>query len=190
MIESDTEGREVQRLQSDRELFETYRLDVYRLCYYMLQNASDAEDVCQDVFVTVLRRDRSGIEQVKPWLMKIAVNRCKNHLDRRSRGMRKEWLSFLKFHPRFSETTEEKVERKERSTELLRLLGALPVKIRSAMTLRFVNDLSLQEIAQTLDIPVGTVKSRLHKGISLLQRRTDSANYLQAMGDQSYEQSL
>ncbi|MUT64728.1 RNA polymerase sigma factor [Paenibacillus sp. NEAU-GSW1] len=166
-------------MKTDRELFEAYRLDVYRLCFYMLHDKNDAEDVCQDVFITALQSDRSGISQEKSWLLKIAMNRCKTFLDRRNRGARKEKLSFLKFRPRFSESTEEIIERKIHMTEVVQLLENLPIKIRCVMVLRFVNDLSLQDIAQALNIPVGTVKSRLNKGISSLKKDTDSATYFQ-----------
>ncbi|OWA36842.1 hypothetical protein B9G55_01825 [Saccharibacillus sp. O16] len=69
---------------TNQELFEAYRSDVYRTCYYMLGQAADAEDQCQEVFLTAFRADRSGIDTLKAWLLRIAVNRWINLVKRRS----------------------------------------------------------------------------------------------------------
>ncbi len=161
---------------TDRELFETYKHDVYRLCYCMLQHRADAEDACQETFVRALLADRRGVERLKPWLLSIAANRCKSVLARKRAGAYKELAAFLLHRPKPAEGADAAAERKERADELAALYGKLPVKIRSAITLRYVNELSLAEIGETLDIPVGTVKSRLNKGLELLRRR---------MGDQA-----
>lgn len=122
---------------TDRELFEAYRNDVYYLCHYMLQNAADAEDVCQEVFVKAFQTDRTGIASIKPWLIRIAVNRCKNHLGRRKLGSLKEIKLFLLQSVRTSEAADEAVLRMEGEQEIRRWLLALPVKIRAVMTNRF-----------------------------------------------------
>ncbi|CAM4336498.1 RNA polymerase sigma factor [Saccharibacillus endophyticus] len=69
---------------TQKELFETYRSDVYRMCYYMLGQSADAEDICQEVFMTAFRSDRANMTNVKAWLLKISVNQCLNVLRRRS----------------------------------------------------------------------------------------------------------
>ncbi|UUZ83709.1 sigma-70 family RNA polymerase sigma factor [Paenibacillus sp. P26] len=70
---------------TEKELFETYNKDVYRTCYFMLQHAADAEDVCQEVFMTVFRHDWRQVEHLKTWLMRVTVNHCLNQLRKDKR---------------------------------------------------------------------------------------------------------
>ncbi|MEK8127475.1 RNA polymerase sigma factor [Paenibacillus filicis] len=159
---------------NDAELFQAYRKDVYYLCYYLLHHAADAEDVCQETFIRALRADRSEVKRLKPWLLRIAANLCSSHGARRKTGTWKEWASFL-LQPRQShESADESVLRKEGERDLERWLSRLPVKLRSVLTLRYVNELSLPEIAECLDIPLGTVKSRMNKGMQLLRRQLNN----------------
>jgi len=155
---------------SDRELFERYKHDVYALCRYMVRDASDAEDLCQETFIQALSVDRSSVEQLKPWLIRIAINRCNNHLGRSRRRRVKETLAFMLRGRERGNPVEERMERMEASTEMNRLYSRLPAKIRMTLTLRYVNDLSLQEIADVLSVPLGTVKSRMHKGHGMLRK--------------------
>ena len=154
---------------TDHELFAAYREDVYRYCRYMLRNADDAEDLCQETFLRAFRVDRTAIAQPKSWLLRIAANLCKNHLARTRLGALKAIaLQYLQPSSR-GETTEETAVRKEREDELIGILQQLPVKIRTVMAMHYVNELKLAEIAETLEIPLGTVKSRLNKGLALIR---------------------
>ncbi|MBP1934053.1 RNA polymerase sigma factor [Ammoniphilus resinae] len=151
-----------------REVFELYKEDVFRTCYYMLQNQQDAEDVCQDVFIKAFERDFLTIEKVKPWLLSIAMNTCRNFLKRRSRQGIWDWTKKL-MDPHSSE---KKLINEETRSELFQILGELPEKIRSVVILRYFHDLSYEEIAEVLQIAVGTVKSRCFKGHQTLQRKS------------------
>src|SRR5690606_29840909 len=62
------------------------------------------------------------------------------------------------------------VEEKEQAGEVMRLLTTLPAKIRAAVTLRYLNEMSIAEISEVLQIPEGTVKSRIHKGLRRLRK--------------------
>ncbi|MEF3303748.1 RNA polymerase sigma factor [Paenibacillus sp. GYB003] len=170
----------------DRELFETYRNDVYYLCYYMMRNRSDAEDICQETFVQALRTDRSRITGIKPWLMRIAANLCKNELSRRKRKNLKEAAAYWLNRTR-QETPEEAVERSEEENEMIGLFALLPVKIRIVASLRYVNGLTLQEIAEIVGIPEGTVKSRLNRVHTILKRKLGTTTYVQLKGEKCYE---
>ncbi len=158
---------------TNQELFETYRSDVYRTCYYMLGQEADAEDVCQEVFLTAFRTDWTGIEHVKAWLLRIAVNQCVNLLKRRSNLRTK--LSFYShlLVGKAEQTPEIRAEQHEAAEEWAACLARLPVKIRTVVSLRFVHDLGISEIAELLGIPPGTVKSRQHKGLKLLRGIVD-----------------
>ncbi|WP_051253579.1 RNA polymerase sigma factor [Paenibacillus alginolyticus] len=65
---------------TDKELFEQFHMDVYRTCYYMLKNQHDAEDVCQEVFIKIFQQDYQTIANLKPWMLNIAMNTCRNFL--------------------------------------------------------------------------------------------------------------
>jgi RNA polymerase sigma factor (sigma-70 family) len=160
-------------MKSDKELFEAYKQDVYRLCRYTLQNKSDAEDICQEVFIKALQQNRNEVIQEKAWLMRIAINLCKNHLGRKARGIHKEIRSFLVSRTGNFNRIEEEVEQKELSNDMRKMFGKLSLKIRVVMILRYVNEQSLEEISKTLDIPLGTVKSRVSKGLSLMRKIMD-----------------
>ncbi|WP_019535094.1 RNA polymerase sigma factor [Paenibacillus ginsengihumi] len=167
---------------TDREIFESYRNDVYYLCYYMLKNAADAEDMCQETFIKAFRTDRSGIERIKPWLIRIAANLCKNHLERRQRGVLKELKHALLHGLQRSEAADQSLMRREGELELAGLFQALPIKIRQVVVLKYVHELTLGEIAESLDIPLGTAKSRLNKGLNLIKKRMDQQPQLDIKG--------
>ncbi|UQZ32959.1 RNA polymerase sigma factor [Paenibacillus sp. PK3_47] len=156
-------------MQSNRELFEAYNKDVYRTCYYMVHNAADAEDLCQEVFITVFRSRWEDVKYPRAWIMKIAVNTCLNHL-KRSRSLQKKVTENLHlWKSRQEATVERAIEEKETAREWGGYMSQLPVKIRAVLTLRYMHDFSLAEISEALSIPVGTAKSRLHKGLKLMK---------------------
>ncbi|MWV45311.1 sigma-70 family RNA polymerase sigma factor [Paenibacillus sp. HJL G12] len=154
---------------NDRELFEAYKEQVYHLCYYMMQNRSDAEDLCQEVFIKAMLADRTQVREVKPWLLRIASNECNSALRRRKNGWAKEFKAYLLTRTRASNPVEEIMDQREIKMEFNQMYGRLPDKIRMVVTLRYVHDMTVPEIANVIDIPEGTVKSRLNRGIKLLQ---------------------
>jgi RNA polymerase sigma factor (sigma-70 family) len=167
---------------TEKELFMTYREDIYRTCYYMLQHSADAEDVCQEVFITVFRYDWRQVQYLKTWLMRVAVNRCLNHLNQQSRLKRKE--SRLRLHavPRTEKAAETVVEEQESQQECAQLLLSLPPKLRAVVSLRYLSEYSLNEISDVLELPLGTVKSRLNKAAKILKKLAESQ--LEARGEQ------
>ncbi|MFE8702945.1 sigma factor [Cytobacillus sp. FJAT-54145] len=54
---------------TEKELFFTYHQDIYRTCYYMLQNKQDAEDTCHEIFMKIFQKDYQSIEKLKPWML-------------------------------------------------------------------------------------------------------------------------
>ncbi|OKP69560.1 RNA polymerase subunit sigma [Paenibacillus helianthi] len=157
-------------MESNREVFETYNKDVYRTCYYMVHDAADAEDLCQEVFITVFRSNWQSIDYLKTWIMKITVNACLNHLKRRRSLQHKLADNLHLFQGRgMAKSVEGLIEQKETSQEWVVHLSRLPVKIRAVLTLRYMHDFSLAEVSEALSIPLGTTKSRLHKGLKLMK---------------------
>ncbi|AWB44730.1 RNA polymerase sigma factor [Paenibacillus sp. CAA11] len=174
-------------MKSDRELFEAYKQDVYKLCRYMTNNGTDAEDICQEVFIKALGQDRNRVTEERAWLLRIAANLCRNHYNRKKRGAYKEIRSVFLMRPSMPEQPEDEVVRQEQSDEFAQLLEDLPVKLRTTLTLRYGNGLSLEEVAQILEIPLGTVKSRIHKGLALMRKRMESQESCNGKGEECFD---
>jgi RNA polymerase sigma-70 factor (ECF subfamily) len=136
----------------------------------MMQNRSDAEDLCQEVFVKAILADRDQVRDLKSWLLRIASNECNSVLRRRNSGWAKELRAYLLTRPGPSNPVEENMDQQEIKNEFERMYGKLPDNIRMVVTLRYVNDMTVPEIANVINIPEGTVKSRLNRGIKLLKK--------------------
>jgi RNA polymerase sigma-70 factor, ECF subfamily len=133
---------------------------------------ADAEDVAQEVFVRVAARlrDFRGDSRFRTWLHRLAVNLA---LDRRRRPRwRKPHLdaSVLDNRPCDDRGSGpfDSAEAAERTRAVSECLEALPAGLRTVIHLRYWLDLTVEEIAEALQIPLGTVKSHLHRGRKLL----------------------
>ncbi|NMO97576.1 RNA polymerase sigma factor [Paenibacillus lemnae] len=173
---------------SERELFDTYNKDVYRTCYLMLRNVQDAEDLCHDVFVTVFRQDWRQVEQLRAWIMRIAMNQCLNLLRKRQTHREKQpQLQWLHQQKEASvQSADAHVLRQEASAEWEKLLSRLPEKLMAVVTLRFIGELSTAEISEVLHIPQGTVKSRLHKALKCMKKELEGSNLGWLKGEKRY----
>ena len=143
---------------------------VYRIAVALVRDAMTAEEVVADTFLRA-HAARGRLDPTRsplPWLQRIAVNLSLNHLRRRRLGI--EPLPEAPIWPDTGATVPEAAaERRETTAALARGIERLPVQMRAVVVLRFVQDASLAEIAETLDCPVGTVKSRLHNALRLLR---------------------
>jgi len=149
-------------------LVRRYQNYVYRLCYLVMRNQQDAEDMTQEAFIRACRalprfEIREGIS-FEAWLYRIAVNCCRSR-------MRRKWYQVvpwqrLGFGERLAANAEERPERvflrDERRSQVLSAIDKLGEKHRLVVILRYYADLSNEEIAAVLSIPSGTVRSRLH----------------------------
>lgn len=134
----------------------TYGDTVYRLALCRLQNAADAEDVYQDVFLRLLeqRADRWDGEHLKAWLIRTALNRCADlgRLRRRRGGI----LS-LEEVPDLARLVD------EAAAELWDTVARLPEKLRTAVHLFYGEGYESSEIGALLGVPAATVRSRLRR---------------------------
>jgi RNA polymerase sigma-70 factor (ECF subfamily) len=148
-------------------LFHQYKNLVYKTAYLMLDSTQEAEDALQEVFVQVhrnIKRYDSGKGAFTTWLHRITVNYC---LNRRRRQRVWQWLGVE------STATMEVPSPEERLVdEVVRQgLRQLSDKLRSIVVLRYYHELSYTEIAEILNIPIGTVKSRLNQALHDLHQR-------------------
>ncbi|MBI5713381.1 MAG: sigma-70 family RNA polymerase sigma factor, partial [Chloroflexi bacterium] len=153
--------------QAFTQLVELYQTPIYNLCYRMLGEAREAEDAAQETFLRAyaqLYRYQLG-RSFKTWLFAIASHHCIDHLRKR----RLLWLSLdepLEPHPALNEPTpgpEDSSLRREQTQLVETMLKKLSPEDRSAVILRYWNDLSYEEIADATNSSVSAVKSRLHR---------------------------
>jgi RNA polymerase sigma-70 factor (ECF subfamily) len=162
------------------ELLRRYRAPVFNLCIRMLKNRDDAEDVAQEVFVKVFGMLERYDEQYafSSWLFKIAANQCIDFIRKnRVRLMSlDEPISYggeemERQFPDEAPTPVQDIERKELGAVLLEITDELPPHYRSMIVLRHQEQLSYEEIAQVLDLPLGTVKARIHRARAMMKDR-------------------
>ncbi|MDX2163108.1 MAG: sigma-70 family RNA polymerase sigma factor [bacterium] len=146
-------------------LYDTFAPGVVRLCYSLLLNHHDAEDVAQETFVYAfknLRRYDPRLSAFKTWLFTIAICRCRN-MYRRSRPQSVDLSSLLQHElpaPR-SETPEAAFARTSAKEALEKALLNLSPRLREAVVLRYGHGLTYREIADIMDCPPKTAESRV-----------------------------
>jgi RNA polymerase sigma-70 factor (ECF subfamily) len=160
------------RAQSgDREafaiLFEQYKNLVYKTAYLMLGEASEAEDALQEIFLQVYKSLAGfvpGKAAFTTWLYRVTFNYCLNHRrKKRPLTLPLEDISpALKSEFPGAELAEEEI--------LQQAVGKLTDKQRAVVILRYFWDLPYAEIAQILDVPLGTVKSRIDLALKTLRK--------------------
>jgi RNA polymerase sigma-70 factor (ECF subfamily) len=155
----------------DREafgaLYRRRRPDVYRFALHMTGIPAAAEDVAQDVFMTVMheaRRYTPGRSGVVPWLLGIA----RNHARRRLADRRHEPLPALGDEPGVNADPADGIAHSQRVQELRRALVSLPIAYREAVVMCDLQELTYQDAAEAAGCAIGTVRSRLHRGRQLL----------------------
>jgi RNA polymerase sigma factor (sigma-70 family) len=141
-------------------LAERYQARLLRFCWKMLRSKEDAEDAVQDVFAAAYRAllaDERQI-QLRPWLYRIAQNRCINEL-RRSRRLRSDPLGDL--HAELAPALVDRLAVRQRFGEVIGDVQALPDTQRTALLLRELDGFAYQEIATAMNTTVPGVKSLL-----------------------------
>jgi RNA polymerase sigma-70 factor (ECF subfamily) len=158
-------------------LFQRHHTSIYAFCFRRTGDRAAAEDLTSAVFLQAWRsRDRARVpdESVLPWLYGVAAMLTRNH----HRTLRRYKAALERMRPEDAEPdpAPEVVARLDarRKVEHLReLLAALPQKDRDVLELAAEGTLSVAEIAVALDIPVGTVKSRISRARARLKARLD-----------------
>jgi RNA polymerase sigma-70 factor (ECF subfamily) len=169
MTAQDADGCLVVRLREGDlealgELYERYKTSVYRTALAITRDVRAAEDIVQEAFLRVYTyADRiDETVQLGPWLYRVTVNLAYSWTSRVKRWLYSiqdtldRWASPAQWYP------EAATEEQEWRQILQQAIDALPPRHRVVIVLHYLEGLSLKEIAYVIDVPEGTVKSRLH----------------------------
>ncbi|MGH2710937.1 MAG: RNA polymerase sigma factor [Actinomycetota bacterium] len=158
-------------LTGDRAAFgalvERHQTRVYNLAYRMLGRPEDAADATQDAFVTAMRKLEGfrGASSFTTWLHRVTVNTCYDALRKRQREIPVE-----EEEQTDSPAPGDVAEESATAVDVQRALLEVPEEFRAVLIMHDVQGLPYEAIAEALGAPIGTVKSRLHRGRVSLAR--------------------
>lgn len=156
-----------------RYLVRAYTPLVYRVAIRMLRDNEDAEDASQEVFMRVHRSIHSHdpTRSLAPWLTKITYNVCLKRISRRSLTTDKEVELYEDDMPEGNRgnSPETHLTGKQMTTHVLRALDRLSAQDRALVAMRYTEGFTDSEIAESTDMPVGTVKTKLHRARARLR---------------------
>jgi len=150
---------------------------IYSHALYYTGNAADAADIVQEVFLKLWSHvdDISG-KTVKSWLLKVAHNQCID-LSRKTREVHMPVhvaedgsVRETEFSDRDSDTPEDEALLMETRHRVRQTILKLPPRLRACIVMRELQEMSYAEIAQTLEIPLNTVKANIHRGRKMLKQ--------------------
>lgn len=147
------------------EMYEKYATDVLRVSYFYLGDRQKAEDVCQDVFVRLITNApvlQEGRE--KAWLLKVALNRCRDL-------WRGAWVKrVILGSPAFELIpAPDEIGKLADQQEIMGAIHQLPASFREVILLHYYQGYGITEIAEMMDLPEGTISSRLSRGRKKLE---------------------
>ncbi len=167
-----------------RELIEAHRDRVFNITYRMLGNRAEAEDVAQEVFITVFKTIETFREESKfsTWLYRVTVNHCKNRIkylarrhdrdrDELDDNMPQQINGAVTGLPVRAAQPDKALASVQMELLLQEAIANLDDDHRIVVVLRDVEDLSIEEICEITGLPDGTVKSRLHRARLVLRKK-------------------
>lgn len=165
-------------LDSFNQLVLRWERPIFALAYRVIGREEDARDVCQETFLRAFRalKGFKGQAKFSSWLYRITLNLCRDWIRRERRqpiAQAPEGVDLLDLASEAtpSESIEELVARREIGRAVARAMAELPDEQRTAIILKEYHGLTFQEIADLLDCPLSTVKTRLYQGLTVLRRQ-------------------
>ncbi|MCP4291055.1 MAG: sigma-70 family RNA polymerase sigma factor [bacterium] len=168
------------------EILSRYRGAIYNLCFRMSRNTEDATDLAQEVFIKVFglldRFDESYA--FSSWLFRIATNHCIDFLRRKRMKFQSidgavgtDGEEYELQLPDSGPQPDTVLQRKEALSKLEEVIGDLPPHYKAITLLRHDQQMSYEEIAEVLQLPLGTVKARIHRARNMVQQMLKTRNY-------------
>jgi RNA polymerase sigma-70 factor, ECF subfamily len=170
-------------LDSFNQLVLRWERPIYALAYRVIGREEDARDVCQETFLRAFRAlgGFKGQAKFSSWLYRITLNLCRDWIRRERRQPimpTPEGVDLVELagEAEPSESIEELVARKEIGAAVAKAMALLPEEQRTAIVLKEYHGMTFQEIADTLNCPLSTVKTRLYQGLTVLRRQLERSN--------------
>jgi len=156
------------------ELYRVHHARVVQLCRLWLNDLHEAEEVAQEVFLKLLQASKANDRSFawKAWLTRVALNACR---DRRRSSWWKWWrekpMDFEEAHiPSRNPTPEEETVSREEREHIWHFFRALSVRQQEVFALRYVEEWSVEEVAQMLELTPGSVKRHLFRAVRHLRK--------------------
>lgn len=162
------------------EIVRRWERKIFALCFGMLGREDEARDAAQEAFIAAYRNiDKfRGEAKVSSWLHRIAINQClttkrraktrsEEFLDDENHEQERVFVAAASFSP------SNQSEQKERNVLVRQAVGSLPVDLRQVIVMKEFEDMTFQEISDTLEIPLSTVKSRLYTALKQLRLKLE-----------------
>jgi RNA polymerase sigma-70 factor, ECF subfamily len=152
-------------------IMEEYGEEIKRLVFTYTKNWPQAEDITQEIFISVYNNLNEFREQstVRTWIYRIAINKCKDYV--RSWHYTKTLLTNSFFQKSKDKSPEEAYLQNEQKEQVSKLILELPINYREVIILYYFKEFSLEEISTTLEINPNTVKSRLRRAKKSLESK-------------------
>jgi RNA polymerase sigma-70 factor (ECF subfamily) len=174
---------------SFNELVLRWERPIYALAYRTIGREEDARDVCQETFLRAFRAlpGFRGQAKFSSWLYRIALNLCRDWIRRERRApvvQPPEDVDLIEMAAAAepSESIEDLVARKDLSRLVEQAMALLPEEQRTAIVLKEYHGLTFQEIADLLECPLSTVKTRLYQGLTVLRKQLSEAGVESVFG--------
>ena len=147
--------------------YQIYKPIIYSIAYTYVKNQNDADDIMQDVFVKYLKSDVvfNDDNHEKYWLIRVTINTAKNFVS--STWKKRVVLDDDYVSRAFDETSKE-------SNRYFEVITSLPSKYKDVITLYYYEDLSVEEIANTLQVSISCVKKRLERGREKIKKEIEN----------------
>jgi RNA polymerase sigma-70 factor, ECF subfamily len=176
-------------LDSFNQLVLRWERPIYALAYRVIGREEEARDVAQETFLRAFRAlsGFKGQAKFSSWLYRITLNLCRDWIRRERRApvsQAPEGIDIIELAGEATpgETIEELVARKELGRAVGKAMSQLPEEQRTAIILKEYHGLTFQEIAELLDCPLSTVKTRLYQGLSVLRKQLEEAGVESTFG--------
>lgn len=162
------------------ELMRRWERKIFALCFGMLGREDDARDAAQEAFIAAYKNLKNfrGEARVSSWLHRIAVNQCLT-IKRRQKTRAEDYFDdsdgaeekVFVAAPRYSPAN--RAEHGERLRVVRQAVTALPTELRQVIVMKEFEEMTFQEISETLELPLSTVKSRLYTALKQLKMRLE-----------------
>ncbi len=168
-------------LDGDTEAFgflvERYEKQVYSLAYRLTNDPQEAQDLGQEALIKIYQ-SLNKYDPGRPffsWMYKVAANQCYTILRKRREEHTSldDVIAFLPLADRDDHTPEAFAESRESQEAVRAALVVLPEKFRIPLVLRYMEDMSYKEIAETMGLSLSAVESRIHRGKKLMMKQFD-----------------